>query len=334
MKKNIVTSGIILITLLLSACSNHVQIKALKPAEIDRATTTKNIAVVAFNHDRVGLASKIETNLGSFRIENQPFFTVVNRSNIDQVIREQKFHSSGLVNTKDIVDVGKLLGAQALISGDVSRLASNDTRFYEQRMKCKDKKCKEYYYYKVGCTKRHISLSANIKMVDVALGDIIYSDNIAEDAVYKKCRDDNRALPTKESVGEMLASSIAKSFTYKLTPHYRYFKVVLLDDPDLDYTDKQEDLLEFSLKYIEQNRYDKAIQLLMELIDSTNQQSYVALYNLGVVEEALGHYGKAKKYYEQADRLVVEPVEAISIAINRINAAISEYDLTMKQLQR
>lgn len=315
-------------------CSNHVKIKALKPAEIDRATSTKNIAVVAFKQDRVGLSSKIESNLAGFRLENKAFFTIVSRSDLNQVINEQKLQNSGLVDTKDIVEVGELIGAQAIISGNVGQISLSDSHFYEKRMQCADKKCKDFYYVRVGCTSRVISLSAEIKMVDVSRGDIIYADNLSRSSTFKHCRDDSRTLPSKESVAQDLAASIANSFTYKLTPHYRYFHVEFLEDPDLDYTSEQEDLLEHALEYTELNRYDKAAELLEKLVGTTKQQSYVAFYNLGLVKEAQGDYEKAKVYYEKADSLTLEPVEAVSIAYNRINAAIDEHKLSKQQINR
>jgi len=99
----------------MSGCAQKVRIKALNPAQIDRATSTKNIAVVRFKNDEVGLSSKIERNLSRFKLENKPFFTVVNRGNINQVLKEQKLQNSGLVETDEIVEVGNLIGAQALI---------------------------------------------------------------------------------------------------------------------------------------------------------------------------------------------------------------------------
>ena len=324
----------ILFTFFSLGCSNHVRVKALKPAEIDRATTTKNIAVVAFNRDRVGLSSKIESNLARHKIDNKPFFTIVSRSDLNQVIKEQKLQNSGLVDTQDIVEVGELIGAEAIISGNVGKTSISDSHYYEKRVGCADKKCKQTYIYRVGCTKRVIGLSAEIKMVDVTRGDIIYADNIARSSTYKHCRDDSRALPSKESVAQSLASTIASTFTYKLTPHYRYFSVELLDDPDLDYTDEQEDLLENALKYIEHKRYDKASQLLTELVDTTDQQSYVAFYNLGVVKETQGDFTKAKIYYEKADNLTTEPVTAVNNAYNRINTVIEEQRITAEQLNR
>lgn len=324
----------LILSIFLSGCAQKVRIKALNPAQIDRATSTKNIAVVRFKNDGVGLSSKIERNLSRFKIENKPFFTVVSRNSINQVLKEQKLQNSGLVETGDIVEVGNLIGAQALISGRVGNANLSDTRFYEKRAKCANKKCTELYYYKVSCTKRVISLSADIKMVDVRKGDIIYADSSSKSSKFSHCKDDSRVLPSKESVAQRLAVSIASDFTYKLTPYYTYFEVELLDDPDLDYDDTQETLLESSLEYIEHNRLNKAENLLKRLVDSTSQQSYVAFYNLGLVKEAQGDYEKAKLYYEKADNLTIEPVESVDKAYLRINSIIDKHKQTSQQMNR
>ena len=203
-----------------------------------------------------------------------------------------------------------------------------------RRSRCADKKCKELIYYKVRCKKRIVGLSAELRMVDVSKGDIIYADTMNRKATFTHCSDDSRALPSREMAAQNLAESIANNFIYKLTPHYRNFRVVLLKDGDLDYSDKQEKLLEVSLEYIEQGRFDKAQQFLTQLIDSTGAQSYVAFYNLGVVKEAEGNYLEAKEYYENADNLMVEPVEEINAAVLRIDSLIDKRQRTQSQLER
>ena len=322
------------ILILMSACAQKVNIRALEPAEIDRAAATKKVAVADFNNDRVGLSTKIEAKLSRFKIDNRSYFTIVSRNDFNKIIEEQKIQNSGLVDSETVVDIGDLIGAQAIISGDVGRVTSQNSYYYEKRSRCADKKCKEFIYYKVRCVQRVIGLSAELRMVDVAQGDIIYADTMNRRATYRHCSDDRRAFPSKELVAQKLAESIANTFISKLTPHYRNFRVVLLEDGDLDYSDEQERLLEISLSYIEQGRFDKAEKFLIDLIDSTDSQSYVAFYNLGVVKEAEGNYVEAKEYYENADDLMVEPVEEINIAVARISSLIDKRQRTQAQLDR
>ncbi|QOP45251.1 CsgG/HfaB family protein [Sulfurimonas paralvinellae] len=317
-----------------SGCSQQVRIKALEPAKVDRISQTKKIAVLHFKNDRVGLARKIEAKLASFKIDNKKYFTIVSRNDFNTIINEQKLQSSGLVDEEGSVKVGEIIGAQAIISGDVRRPAKQDSYFYEPRVRCANAKCSELSYYNVRCMKRVVSLAAEVRVVDVSHGDIIYADTLSRNRVFKHCSDDSRALPSTSMVAQQLAQNIADDFTYQLTPHYRSFSVTLLDDPDLDYTSQQKKLLKVSLEYIEQGRYDKAEQFLTRLIDSTGGKSYVAFYNLGVIKEAQGKYKEAKEYYEYADNLMVEPVEEINAAVVRINRLIAKREKTMEQLNR
>ncbi|MEN8303021.1 MAG: hypothetical protein ABFQ64_02975 [Campylobacterota bacterium] len=308
MGKTILLFIITLFVLFMSGCAQKVNMRALEPAEIDRAAATKKIAVANFSNDRVGLSGKIEAKLSRFKIDNKSYFTIVSRNDFNRIVEEQKIQNSGLVD--------------------------QDTYFYERRSRCADKKCKELIYYKVRCKKRVVGLSAELRMVDISQGDIIYADTMNRARTFTHCSDDSRALPSREMVVQELAESIANSFIYKLTPHYRNFRVVLLEYPDLDYNDKQEELLEVSLKYREQGRFDKAERFLIDLIDSTGSQSYVAFYNLGVVKEAEGSYAEAKEYYENADNLMVEPVEEINAAVIRIHSLIEKRERTLAQLAR
>jgi tetratricopeptide (TPR) repeat protein len=182
--------------------------------------------------------------------------------------------------------------------------------------------------------KRVVGLSAELRVVDIEKGDIIYAQNFSQHRTYKHCADDSRAIPSQGMVAQKLADSIADAFTYKLMPHYRHLDVELLDDPDLDYTDRQERLLENALLYIKQGRYDKAEQLLMKLIDSTGAKSYVAFYDLGVIKEAQGKYKEAKEYYTYADNLMIEPVEEINRAVIRINSLIKKHKKAMEQINK
>ena len=324
----------LLLLIFLSACSQKVRIQALEPAQVDRISKTKKIAVLNFKNDRVGLSRKIEAKLASFQINNEKYFTIVSRNDFNTIIKEQKLQSSGLVDEDSSVKVGELIGAEAIISGDVRRPTKQDSYFYESRVRCANAKCSELSYYNVRCMKRVVGLAAEIRVVDVSRGDIIYADTLSREQVFKHCSDDSRALPTTEMAAQNLAESIANSFTYKLTPHYRVFTVSLLEDPDLDYTSEQKKLLKVSLEYIEQGRYDKAEQFLTRLIDSTGGKSYVAFYNLGVIKEAEGKYKEAKEYYDYADNLMIEPVAEINEAIVRINSLIAKREKTMKQLKR
>lgn len=319
------------LALMINGCAQKVTVKALEPAEIKGMAKTKRIAVTPFRQDSVNLADKIEVSISKQQIDGKPYFTVINRKDLKKVIREQKIQNSGLVDTSTAVEVGNLFGAQAIISGSVNKPTLQDKLYYVERTKCKDDKC---WKVRVSCKKRTIGLSAQIRMIDVSTGGIIYADNISHKKEWKHCADDTKTLPSKRTGAQYLANSIANNFAYKLTPHYRNISVTLLEDPDMEYSDHQESLLENALLYIEQGRYDKAEKLLRRLLESTASQSYVPLYNIGVIYEARGNFAEAQHYYKAADDLTIEPVKEINAAVNRIQRLIEKEKIAQAQIAK
>jgi len=227
--------------------------------------------------------------------------------------------------------VGALLGAEALISGEIISNTKTDQSYQETRWKCQKKSC---YDYKVNCTQRRIHLSVNIRIVNVTLGSVLYSKSVNRSNDWRHCYDDNRMLPSKEEGALLIAKSITKNFVLKLKPHYIDAKVTLLESADLTYNDYQKSLLKYGLEYLKQKRLDKAEQLLTELLASTEFKSYVAAYDLGVVKEVQGQLLKAQGYYDLADRLQIKPIKEINQAVSRVSDAIEKSTQAQQQVSR
>ncbi|OQX58337.1 MAG: hypothetical protein B5M52_05645 [Helicobacteraceae bacterium 4484_230] len=319
---------------LLGGCSTTVNIKALQPAEVDRAAFTKKIAVTPFQNDQVGLSSKIEARVASKKVDGKNYFTTISRRDIRKIIEEQKLQNSGLLDESTAVRLGKLLGAQAMISGNVTTASFSDTHYQATRTKCSDKKCKTTYEYNVPCTKRVVTLASQVRMVDVEKGDIIFADLLHRSRNWSHCSDDSSTIPSSAQALDLLSTELANAFAYKLTPHYVDYSVTLLDEPDLEYTDDQKKALENALVYIERSRYDKAERILSRLLEESMDQSYVAAYNLGVVKEVQGEYEESKSLYELADRLTHKPVEEIDTAMLRIRRSIEQREQAKRQIQQ
>ena len=59
-------------------------------------------------------------------------FDIVERSRLEQVMREQQFQQTGAVDNAQVVNLGKILGVDAIITGSVSHEQS-DNRTQEKR---------------------------------------------------------------------------------------------------------------------------------------------------------------------------------------------------------
>jgi hypothetical protein len=323
---------ILIFIFLFSGCSQKVDVSYLVPAKVDRATQNKKISVMQFKNDDIGVSSKLESLMSNKIINGKPYFTLVSRDEKNKIIEEQKFQYSGLVNNESAVELGELIGAEAIITGELNNASLNYDHFYVKRVKCRGDDCKRKYEYRVRCERGTYNISFNIKMIDVQKGDIIYADSYQHSTAHTHCHDRRGGLPSKQQELDKLSTSLLQGFITSISPSFQSYRVELLDDPEIDYTDKQEDLLEYSLEYIELGQYKKAEQLLSQLLNSTNDKCYVAAYNLGIIKELQGQYKYAQQLFQLADTLVLEPNEQVAKAVVRLEKIMQNQEKLTKQL--
>ncbi len=320
--------------LLFSACSQKITIKALNPAEVGDMADKKKIAISRFKNDKYGLSGKIESEIASQRLDDTRYFTLVSRKDLSKVMKEQKLQSSEMLDETTASRVGKLIGAQAIVSGEIASASAVYGNHYENRMRClkyvKNKGCVQFKHYRVLCKSIKASVSANINILDIESGLIIYGDAISKEYSRSSCYGN---VLSKTQAIDRLTSKIASEFVHKLTPHYIYFNVGLLDEIELEHvTDTQEQTFEYSLEYIEAGRFDKAERILKNLLDELDGKSFVVAYVLGVVYEAKANYESAKKMYYLADELTMKPIEEINVALLRIDRSIVNRDEAREQM--
>jgi len=335
--------------LLVSGCAQKVRIKALNPAEVGAMASKKKVAVSDFRNDKVGLSGKIEAEIAKQKLDKKRYFTVLSRKDMAKVIGEQKLQSSELMDAATSAKIGKLIGAQAIINGEIASATAESGSYKEDREKClqyyKGGGCAKFRYYKVTCKTTQASVSANINIVNIETGSIIYGDTISKDYSADSCKAGKSSLGlfivdtgpkqilSKGQALNRLASAIANEFVYKLTPNYIYFSVGLLESIELEnVTDAQKEKFKISLEYIKAARYDKAKKLLLSLMDELNGKSYAVAYVYGVVLEATGNFDESKEIYAAADELTLKPVNEINLAVNRIDRLIEKRDEARKQM--
>ncbi|MDF1876441.1 hypothetical protein JHD47_01245 [Sulfurimonas sp. SAG-AH-194-L11] len=335
---------------IMSGCAQKVRIKALNPAEVGEMASKKKVAVSNFRTDSVGLSGKIEAEIAKQKLDKKRYFTVLSRKDMQKVIAEQKLQSSELMDEATSARVGKIIGAQAIIGGEVVSSNAESGHYKEDREKClryyKDGGgCAQYRYYKVTCNTTQAAVSANINIINVESGSIIYADTITKEYSGDSCKAGKTSLGlltltsapkqilSKAQALNRLASSIATEFVYKLTPNYIYFNVTLLKSIELDaVTDAQKENFANALEYIKVARYTKAKKILQKQMDELDGKSYAVAYDFGVVNEATGSFAKAKELYTIADELTVSPIEEIDLAMNRIDRLIAKRDEAKKQM--
>lgn len=320
--------------LLLAGCgAKKIVMKSLHPAEIPVLTTKQIIAVNTFENDKVQLSSKVEAKLASIQIDNKNYFTIANRSQLNKVLTEQKFQASDITHNKNIVKIGKLVGAQAIIGGSVTS-SYEDGYYITTREKCasynKDGECLRMKNYKVKCNTTASSVSANLNIIDVESAQTLYANTITKNYNGDSCRS---SIQTGKQSVMTLADAVASDFAQKLAPIYLYYSVELIEDVDsVDLTKRQEQLFENALEYIENGRTSKAETIFETLHTEVAERSFEIAYNLGVIKQSFGKYIQAKSLYQIADENTMQPNKLLDSAIINIDSLIKQEKIATSQL--
>jgi len=134
---------------------------------------------------------------------DNPFVKVVDRENIDQLIEEQTLGLSGVVDEATAAQVGKILGAKGMITGEIIEYKENlgrlqkktvkgfemyqvtvtndETGKEEQETRFKPARYQEYY------NKNEVTIAVEYKCTSLETGQIIFSkvyERTATDEVY------------------------------------------------------------------------------------------------------------------------------------------------------
>ena len=346
MKKSLVVLSSIASIVFLGCSAKKVTIKAQLPAEVDSLTKKRSLAVLPFKGDNINFTGRLESKLASVRIKGKPYFKVVNRDKIGDVLKELKFQSSELVGQK-AAKFGKLVGAQVIITGNVQTSATNGSyQKPEERCMSYDRKgrCLGYKTVYVTCRTANATLNTSINAIDVNTAQVVDAVNISKTYKGDSCKDTGFSLfgkgkefKTAQQALSDLADEAATEYVNRVAPHYVTLQVELIDKVEsIDLTSNQEKIFENALKYIEDGRLDRAEMLLKKLNEETGEKSYEIMYDLGVVEEALGKLEAAKAAYERADKIILdtgaEPNELVNKAIERINSLIEKRKKLKKQI--
>lgn len=329
-------SIIVLVTsFILSGCATKINISGVKPAEASGVAKLKNISVLEFKNDTFNISGYVESSLGNSKINGVKYFNVIDRKNLNKILNEQKFQYTGLVDNKTSVKIGKISGVKALINATITKPTFSTKRYNGTFTVCnKNSKGKTICEQILKpCIEMRTDLSALFKIISTENGSILYSTKISKHHKSSGCGKDRYSqLGNKNSIVYELSNNIAKTFVSKLIPQTIYSRVTLLEEPDIDYSDYSEKLLENSIEYIKKNRLTKAKDLLYKVIDDTKEQSYVAFYNLGVILEAEGDLTKANEMYKKADSLTIEPIDEIDFALRRVKKTILNNSILSKQM--
>ncbi len=215
-------------------------------------------------------------------------FDVLDRANLAQLTKEQDFQISGRVSDDSAVSIGQMIGAAALLVGDVLAETYNED-VNRQESDCSRNGRKERCVDFTRTATAHLTVS--LKVIDTESGKVLAVKSLDAQEQKASTQEHNAPSPfnARDGMLEVCRKRVASDFAGVIAPHSVDVTVELVDDSDLPE-------LERGNNYAKIGDWQKALgeySAAVDKIDSgkiSNEDQAKAYYDLGVGYGYSGEY--------------------------------------------
>jgi hypothetical protein len=306
-----------------------VELRYTVPAQKNLAQY-KRLAVIEFEGGGAGrVRSELEAKLLDSKVDGVPYFTLVSRDRLDKVLQEQSKGQSVRFDDRSTVTIGKLLGADALVTGVVTEYKADGRRDTERRERTEGKKEKKRTVSEtIYCAYREARVRADVKFIDAKTAAVVAAVPLSGTASDGGCmKDSYPSTASDDALFDTAMSKMGSELRILIAPHDVVREVKLrTKDKDKSVTER----LKRGAEYAKSGGWDMAIEE-WEQAAQQNPNSAPAHYNLGVAREAEGQLEQAREHYKQAAR--IDPDKLYVGAVVVINERLKMADELQRQLE-
>ena len=299
-----------------------------KPAEYPQAGELKRIAVVAPKGEAGdAFVDSFERTLTSIKVGGQPYFQVVSRSDLEQVMKEQGIGRSSSIQQGTAARLGRVLGVDGIY---IPKILQHDV---------KNADYKPPNQPEAKCTKRTATFRAIPKLVDVESGQIVYAEEIGGLKEERYCESgggflDGGISSIKGKIGiggqadeastlNNLIQTAMIDFANDIAPLACNKKMNIMEAMDGFSSELTADEFDGAVAFMKTGRYDRACPAWRSL--ETRGEKTVALYNnLSLCAEIENKLPAARQYCSKADAMLARPDENINLCLENIDKRLVE----------
>jgi tetratricopeptide (TPR) repeat protein len=224
-------------------------------------------------------------------------YTVVERSEIDKIMSEQKLGASGAVSDGDAAEVGKLLGLDVIITGGYSTDLKTTSKTNTRKNSKTGAVTYSYSAYKVA------TIEVTMKIISVETGQILSltTKTKVQKASASSSKNKSEAyskLPTDQSVITSGLKAVSLDLVSYFTPVFVYQGLSVEKPKVKDYKDEFKE----ARKEVKAKNLSKAFAIVKGVYDADPYDAAMA-HNMGVLYEAVGNYEQAIQYHQTAYEL-------------------------------
>ncbi len=326
----------------LSGCSTpKVQTSVELPARIDAMSKVKKLGIYRFENDEILIGAKIEQLFKSVVIDGEKYFEVLNRSDLDAIISEQKNANSILFDDDELVELGQLAKVQTIITGQVqkpilTRSSYSETRSNPVCLVYLDDSCVTWgvEYYEVTCNNSEAAVAYQLRITNIETGHSVLSKTYQANVNEQTCKKPS----SLQSLQKRVISRTLEELRRDIAPYRIWTTIELMESDKSDLSENTEAYKQFrkGLAFIDNDHPD-----IRNGCGAFNQaaaaygESAAIYYNLGVCAELESDNASAKIYFERAQSKLKEPSGLVTQALTRIDNRInSEQQLDLQKSNR
>lgn len=330
--------------------ADEVELIRTLPSEVN-LSRIERIAVTPLSND----PTERLTNLLGVRLQQTGQFELLERSQLDNLLAEHNFSLSGLVDESSAVEVGQILGVEALVYGSVNVFRVYDEGTQE-RIYVKvgeetytDKKGKTrtrdvHDYIMAPAVVRRGELELTVKVVDVTSGLIIAQKNerqTFEDKKVNHPQAEQNQLPSQGDIEQRLIDAALTGICryvapYQVEEEVRWDGNCKMDECDEAFRYVELGMLDEAEKTLEQ-RLTKTLKATKKRKERKGEDDVLAAlyYNTGLVAELKGEMEKALEMYMEALKArIKDPAEKQKEARERVEQYIGAWQAYNSQVSQ
>lgn len=313
----------ITISFLLSACSNKITVKSLYPSKVNVKIST--LKIENFENDDISQTSSLREKIFNKIYNHKKIFKISNKK-YDAILKGKVLKSTVNSNTyyERYVDYSRC-------------------KVYAQDEVTKRRTCIEYYVISYPCEDQEYIVKTQIELLTKD-NLTIFMKTYKQNEFQEKCYRNTFYLPhfnnkrDMKKINPQLANKIAENIVNDLAPHYKYFKVEIVDtleEKNYTYSKKQKMNFKRIISFMKNNQMNLANKELEILNKEINSSSWEVLYNLALSYESLQNLEKANLIYKEAKLKTgnFKNLDFLSNAINRTNKNIKKEEKAKLQLK-
>lgn len=334
-RRIVVGALLVLLGITLQCASSRIAVPVTKPAQVD-ITGIKSIAIVDFigPENSGAIASSMLTS----RLFESKFFRLVERERVLQILEEHKLAMAGVVDAATAKEVGRLLGVDALIFGEVTAYSLEPDQVGTEKVERKvgtgqyrtvrrgNKEVREEIMKTVLVDQeyriRRGAVGVTFRMVKVETGELLAVKSNTKSYDSGKVVAGRGTLKPREQILKDLLSGVVEEFARQIAPY-----VVVERRP----IEKGKGMMTVGRKYAQRGLWAEARDAFAQAVAGQPRDA-AAHYNLGLALEVLSDWDKAEAEYQRAIRLQAKDIYLDALA--RVRTARQEAARLRKQIER